>query len=195
MERIESSISSVSISSSELDDEDPEYSMFTLPSELDGGGLSPPGLEAQAVGRSPPNWLFLLLPGMFIARPVIVGLESGLEWSANVEWCRLVAALEKSRPRDLRGITGEPYVSAASSFGERGMRLAAPRLKISFDGIFNERFRIGQAGRRGVDGLSRSMESSFKTCAGSRNLGEGERDGPVVSPPVVGLDGEGNCVL
>ena len=42
-------------------------------------------------------------PGMLIARPPIVGDESGLDCSASVEWCRLVAALEKSRPRDRRG--------------------------------------------------------------------------------------------
>jgi len=42
-------------------------------------------------------------PGMFMARPPMVGDESGDDCSASVEWCRLVAALEKSRPRDRRG--------------------------------------------------------------------------------------------
>ena len=45
----------------------------------------------------------ILRPGMFMAREPIVGDESGDAWSARVEWCRLVAAREKSRPRDRRG--------------------------------------------------------------------------------------------
>lgn len=42
-------------------------------------------------------------------RPPIVDDESG-EDSARVEWCRLVQAREKSRPRERRGRTepGEP---------------------------------------------------------------------------------------
>ena len=70
-------MSSVSMSSSELELDDPEYIMLMLPNELDTVGRSPPGLDAQLVGSSPPNWLFLLLPGIFIARPEIVGEESG----------------------------------------------------------------------------------------------------------------------
>ena len=40
---------------------------------------------------------------MFMAREPMVGEESGEAWSARVEWCRLVAAREKSMPRDRRG--------------------------------------------------------------------------------------------
>lgn len=69
------------------------------------------------------KWPLRRLPGMFIALPVIVGDESGEDCSASVEWCRFVAAREKSRPRERRGITGEPYESVGSSFGERGIRL------------------------------------------------------------------------
>lgn len=91
-------------------------------------------------------------------------------------------------------MTGEAYVSAASSLGERGMRLAAPNEKISFGGMFSDRFRIGNAGRLGVDGLSPFIKSSFDTCAGSLNLGEGESDGPLplLSVFVAGFDGEAN---
>lgn len=48
----------------------------------------------------------MLRPGMSMARPMpppIVGDESGDDCSASVEWCRLVAAREKSSPRDRRG--------------------------------------------------------------------------------------------
>jgi len=38
-----------------------------------------------------------------MAREPMVGEESGSAGSAKVEWCKLVAAREKSRPRDLRG--------------------------------------------------------------------------------------------
>ena len=65
---------------------------------------------------------------MATPRPPIVGDDSG-EDSASVEWCRLVQAREKSRPRDRRGriepgeVNLEPYVCDGSSFGERGARL------------------------------------------------------------------------
>lgn len=46
----------------------------------------------------------MLRPGIFIALPPpIVGEVSGEDCSASVEWCRLVAALEKSKPRDRLG--------------------------------------------------------------------------------------------
>lgn len=51
---------------------------------------------------------------------VIVGDDSGEGCSARVEWCRCVAALEKSIPRECLGSTvlGEPYGSRASSCGD-----------------------------------------------------------------------------
>jgi hypothetical protein len=60
---------------------------------------------------------------MLMAREPTVGEESGDAWSARVEWCRLVAAREKSRPRDRRGrmLEGEAY--ACSSFGDNGAGL------------------------------------------------------------------------
>lgn len=62
-------------------------------------------LESRAPAKCRP---FFLL-GMFIARPVMVGDESG-EDSASVELWRCVAARENSRPRDLLGSTlvGDP---------------------------------------------------------------------------------------
>lgn len=63
---------------------------------------------------------------MLMAREPMVGEESGDAGSARVEWCRLVAAREKSRPRDRRGrmFVGEAYMCEWSSFGERGAGLA-----------------------------------------------------------------------
>lgn len=59
-----------------------------------------------------------------MARLPIVGEESGSAWSARVEWCKLVAAREKSRPRDLRGsMFGEAYMCEWSSFGDSGAGL------------------------------------------------------------------------
>ena len=92
-------------------------------------------------------------------------------------------------------MTGDPYVSAASSFGDRGIRDAAPIDISSFGGISKDRLRIGAAGRRGVVGLTPSMVSSFDTCAGSRNFGDGDRIPLLLSMFMAGLDGEPNWLL
>jgi hypothetical protein len=54
----------------------------------------------------------------------MVGDESGDD-SARMEWWRLVAAREKSKPRDRRGriFVGEAYIWEWSSLGERGTDL------------------------------------------------------------------------
>jgi hypothetical protein len=111
---IDSSMSSASMrSSSELLPDDSEPIIFMLPNELDTVVRSLPRVDhsdivlLQVDSEKPPNCPLLLF-GMFIALPVIVGEESGEDCSARVEWWRFVAALEKSSPRDLRGITGEP---------------------------------------------------------------------------------------
>lgn len=119
-----SSISSSMRSSSELDDEsdgtipgalpnEPERLIFSwLPiadqSELD---------DCSVLLKSP-----LRRPGIFMPRPPIVGLESELGWSARVEWCRLVAAREKSSPLERRGRTfvGEAKTCEWSSLGLSG---------------------------------------------------------------------------
>ena len=68
-----------------------------------------------------------LLVGILIPFCVMVGEESGEDWSGSVEWWRLVQALENSAPRERRGSSdaGEAYVLWASSCGERGTRAAS----------------------------------------------------------------------
>lgn len=91
MLRIESSISSASIDpSSELLPEESEPIMLMLPKDPDMFVLSVFAMvDHSEVGVKPGdsarrgNWLPLLLPGIFIARPPIVGEESGD--SASVE--------------------------------------------------------------------------------------------------------------
>ena len=57
------------------------------------------------------------------------------------------------------------------------MRLIELKLMISFGGICKDKPRAGNAGRRGVEGLS-IMGSSLATRAGgSRNFGDGEKIG------------------
>lgn len=124
---------------------------------------------------------------MAIALPVMVGEESGEDCSARVEWCKLVAAREKSRPRERLGSTlvGLPYVCEWSSLGERGVRLiyADVLADIKSRGICKDRPRAGKAGLRGVVmamgelGSPRSLSSFDIFFAGSRNLGDGERAG------------------
>jgi len=114
--RMESSISSASIgsSSSELLPDDSDPSILTLPRELETvirswlPRVDHKELELPAISTLPK--FPLRRCGMFIARPVIVGEESGEDCSARVEWWRLVAAREKSIPRDRLGITldGDP---------------------------------------------------------------------------------------
>jgi hypothetical protein len=57
--------------------------------------------EDEVCSGPPPKMLLRL--GMFMALPPMVGDESGDDCSARVEWWRLVAAREKSRPRERRG--------------------------------------------------------------------------------------------
>lgn len=132
---MESSISSASIisSSSELLPEESEHIIFMLPNELDTVIRSAfaivdhnefefmPLLVSKFEEKCKPFLRF----GIFMARPPMVGEESGDDCSASVEWWRFVAALEKSKPRDLLGRTdvGDPYIWEWSNFGERGTRL------------------------------------------------------------------------
>ena len=136
-----------------------------------------------------------------MALPPIVGEESGEDCSAKVEWWRFVAAREKSRPRDLLGSTleGEPYVCEWSSFGDKGTRLIYAWVLgdiRSRAGICKERPRRGNAGRRGVVGLSVSALSS---CAfffsGSRNFGDGESVGGPPSESERAFDGDREAAL
>lgn len=114
----------MSSSSSELEDES-ERMCALLPSELemcifswfpimDQSELD----DCSATPNSPG-----LLVGMLTAREEpTVGEELGDTGSARVEWCKLVAAREKSRPRDRRGrmLLGDAYVCEWSSLGETG---------------------------------------------------------------------------
>lgn len=102
--------SSIRSSPSELEDESepPGMWLVVLPTELDMCILSwlpimdHRDVVVSAGPKSP--WRRAPPPGMFMApRPPMVGDESGEDCSARVEWWRLVAAREKSRPRDLRG--------------------------------------------------------------------------------------------
>lgn len=91
---MESSISSASIKSSSSEElpDDSEPSMFTLPKELDTvmrsafaivdhKELEALFIDSELLEKCKPFFLF----GMFIARPVMVGDESGEDCSANVE--------------------------------------------------------------------------------------------------------------
>ena len=84
-------MSSASIrSSSELLPEESLPSIFTLPSELEiiarsGAGIVDHNEAEFPMGESLILNCPLLLFGMFIARPVIVGEESGEDCSASVE--------------------------------------------------------------------------------------------------------------
>lgn len=120
--------------------------------------------------------------GILIPFCVMVGEESGEDWSGSVEWWRLVQALENSAPRDRRGRTeaGDAYVLRESSCGERGTRAAkCAGLGIgdSRGGICRDRPRERKSGLRGVLGLATIVWSSLDMRAGSRNFGEGSRRG------------------
>lgn len=119
-----SSISSSIRSSSELDDESEGTIPGTLPSDPERHIFScvPMTDHSELDDCSVPLKSPLLLPGIFTPRPPIVGLESGLDWSASVEWCRCVAAREKSRPLDLRGrmFVGDAKTCEWSSLGLSG---------------------------------------------------------------------------
>lgn len=156
-----SSGSSGSTSSEELL-ESSEPIMLMLPTELDGAVLSP--------WLQPPCMLTLgesssielergFRGGILMPFCVIVGEESGEDWSGRVEWWRLVQALENSAPRDRRGSTeaGDAYVLRESSWGERGTRAAkwaGLGMGDSRAGICSDRPRERKSGRRGVLGLA-----------------------------------------
>lgn len=91
--------------------------IFTLPTELLTVLLSCP-IWPQVMLAAPPIMLGessailprdILRPGMLSGLWPITGDESGSLCSARVEWCRLVQALEKSRPRECLGrlVAGE----------------------------------------------------------------------------------------
>jgi hypothetical protein len=148
------------------------------------------------------KWRPFFLFGIFIALPEMVGEESGLlACSAKVEWCKFVAAREKSRPRDLLGRTleGDPYVCEWSNFGDKGTRLiyAGELGDIrSRAGICRERPRSGKAGRRGVVGLSLNALSSCDFLfSGSRNFGDGDRVGGPPSERERAFEGDREAVL
>jgi len=105
--------SSIKSSSSELD-EVSDMMWLLLPSELEICIFSwLPIIDQRefVVCSAIPNSPFLL-PGIFIALDPMVGDESGEACSARVEWCRLVAAREKSSPLDRLGrmFVGDAYV-------------------------------------------------------------------------------------
>lgn len=121
------------------------------------------------------------LCGILIPFCVIVGDESGEDWSGRVEWCRLVQARENSAPRERRGSSdaGEAYVFRASSCGERGTRAAKCAglgIGASRGGICSESPLERKSGRRGVLGLAMMVWSSFDIRC-SLNFGEGSRRG------------------
>ena len=189
-----------SISSEELlESSDP--SMLMLPTELEGAVL-PPLLQAPCtlmLGDSPIIMELArgLLEGILIPFCVIVGEESGDDWSGSVEWWRLVQALENSAPRERRGSSdaGEAYVLRESNCGDRGTRAArCAGLDIgsSRGGICSERPLARKSGRRGVLGLATTVWSSLDDLVGSRNLGEGSNLG-VLSERERALDFCGVC--
>lgn len=196
--RYVSSISSSMRSSSELEDEsdgmipgalpnEPERLIFSWLPMTDQSELD----DCSVLLKSP-----LRRPGMFMPRPPAVGLESGLGWSARVEWCRLVAAREKSSPLERRGRTfvGEAKTCEWSSLGLRGpTRLLANGLptedwageKSRLCGRCRLREPREEASRRGVDGaaagivvgesvVSLSELSSFVLRVAAIMWGDGE---------------------
>lgn len=181
--------------------------MLTLPTELDMAGLSEFAIVdqrefAMLLGESGTcDTLRVLfkrpfLGGIIIPRPPIVGEESGEDCSANVEWCRLVQALEKSRPLDRRGRTeaAGAYEFVESSFGDKGTRLvmlAVLVLLISLGGICKLSPRGGKIGLLGVTGLKATLMSSFEIFAGSTSSGDGDRaDKDSCEDQGLGLEGD-----
>ena len=117
-----SAISKSMSSSSSLLEEVSERMWALLPSELETCIFSwfpimdQSELDDCSAPKSPAR-----RAGMFMAREPTVGDEPGDTGSARVEWCRLVAAREKSRPRDRRGrMLGDAYVCEWSSLGDSG---------------------------------------------------------------------------
>lgn len=132
-----------------------------LPTELEAAVLSPfPHIACMRLGLS----ITMELPrgfreGIIMPFCVIVGDESGDDWSASVEWWRLVQALENSAPRERRGRSeaGDAYVFRASNCGDRGTRAAKCAglgMGTSREGICRESPRERSSGRLGVRGLA-----------------------------------------
>jgi hypothetical protein len=191
-----SSTSSGSIGSpsSEELDESSEPSMFIEPTELEAAVLSPlplplplpfplPHVECVLTFGLSRIMLFALclLEGIIMPFCVIVGDESGDDWSASVEWWRFVQAREYSAPLDRRGNreAGEAYVFRESSCGLSGTRAAkcaGDGMGISRDGICNESPLDSNSGLRGVLGaVMLAWWSSLDLRAGSLNFGDGDR--------------------
>jgi hypothetical protein len=86
-----------------LESSDPN--MFMPPTEFGPLLLSPPKR-----GESMSMEFMDCLREPIMARWASAGDESGDDWSARVEWWRLVTAREKSMPRECRGSTlaGDP---------------------------------------------------------------------------------------
>jgi hypothetical protein len=182
-----SSLSSGSMGSPSSDSllESSDPSMLMLPTELDAAVvLSPcphacrPMLGESSTIEFPRG----LRDGIIMPFCVIVGDESGDDWSARVEWWRWVQALENSAPRDRRGRSeaAEAYVLRESSWGERGTRAAKCAglgIGVSREGICSDRPLDRSSGRRGVRGFAIMVWSSLDVRRGSRNLGDGSRCG------------------
>lgn len=113
--------------------------------------------------------------------PPTVGDDSGDDCSASVEWCRFVAALEKSMPLALRGRTEVGLVNAvgASGLGDTGVRLvvrfAVLVLLTSLGGICKFRPRDAKVVRLGVVGAGSISWSSLEERLASTKVGDGER--------------------
>lgn len=184
------SSSSPSITASPSEEELPEsYSItFELPTELDKPDRSPPiAAPHKELDTLLGDSGTLELLGGLLKRPLrdmkpprdpIMGEDSG-EDSASVEWCRLVAAREKSNPLERRGKTeaADGYVAEVSGFGDTGMRLerlAVLVLVTSLGGICRLRPRGATAGLFGVTGPDATPESSLEERLLSTKDGDGD---------------------
>lgn len=130
-----------------------------------------------------------------MARPVMVGEVSGDDCSASVEWCRFVAAREKSKPRDLRGsmLKGDPYVCEWSNFGDRGVERIYAVVPVDIKlrgGICSDKPRGTMPERCGVLGLSMAISSCDFRSSASRNFSAGERVGGPPSDKLRVLEGD-----
>lgn len=161
-------------------------SMFTLPTELltalRSGARDPHALPGIIAGESSAIELIdILREGMFIAFCVVTGEESGSRCSARVEWCRLVQAREKSRPREWRGseVAGLPvwlcdcmyeWMFVCSSCGLSGAVVES----CAGLGICRLRPRARKSGRRVAFGVvGTAMSSLLSRRSFSRKEGEG----------------------
>lgn len=202
---IGSSLSTIFIgsSSSSLLLVESESNILTLLTELDTPGRSvvwDHGL-CEAFGELKPEEIVPFRRwGMDNPRPPTTGEVSGDD-SASVERCKFVHALEKSRPLDRRGKTGEPYMLEGSSFGESGARLPTEPgpLPPKFDGNCSERF-VGRSDLWGVSGGTTEM-SSLLDCGkcgfgeAGRETSERDRAFNPERPSLIGFPGKGDPKL